>query len=138
MALQRSEKKFIGRVLVVDDNWITLKLIEKMLQSFSLSPVIVDSGAEALKLFRNEAFDVIFLDCTMPEIDGYSVAKEIRAHEMSMSRPKSVKIVAFTGDDSIENRRLCKEAGMDGLFPKPYSYTSLEELLSKILATAPA
>jgi CheY-like chemotaxis protein len=130
MALTRSDKKFAGKVLVVDDNWITLKLIEKMLSSFDLAPVTADSGAEALALLHKESFDLLFLDCTMPGLDGYAVAKSIRASEKGGAR---LRIIAFTADDTIENRRHCKEAGMDGLFPKPYSYTSLEELLGKFL-----
>lgn len=130
MALQRSEKKFVGRVLVVDDNWITLKLIEKMLLSFGLVSKTADSGAAALEMLHEQKFDLLFLDCSMPEVDGYAVARQVRANEAIGTH---LRIIAFTADDSIENRRLCREAGMDGLFPKPYSYTSLEELLTKFL-----
>ena len=135
MSLTRSEKKFAGKVLVVDDNWITLKLIEKMLMSFDLAPVTADSGAQALELLKGERFDLLFLDCSMPELDGYAVAKKIRASEAAGAH---LRIIAFTADDSIENRRQCREAGMDGLFPKPYSYTSLEELLGKFLKSSEA
>ncbi len=130
MSVILSDKKFIGRILVVDDNWITLKLIEKMLTSFGLVPVSADSGAQALEILKKECFDLLFLDCSMPELDGYSVAKTIRKGEANGAH---LRIIAFTADDSIENRRLCRDAGMDGLFPKPYSYTSLEELLGKFL-----
>lgn len=125
---QASDKKFSGRVLVIDDNWITLKLIATMLDNFGLNTVISSSGQEGLQLLKKDQFDLIFLDCSMPEVDGYAVAKQVRAQEKEGERRP---IIAFTANDSAENRRLCAEAGMDGLFPKPYSYNSLEELLLK-------
>lgn len=132
MSVERSKAKYVGRVLVVDDNWITLKLMEKMLEGLGVVPVTLDSGAAALDLLKADHFDILFLDCSMPDIHGQDVAKQIRESEKAGSR---LRVIAFTGDDSIENRRLCKEAGMDGLFAKPYSFTALEDLLKKFLKT---
>ncbi len=126
--------KFSGRVLVIDDNWISLKLIASMLEGFGLTTVISDSGQDGLQVLMDEKFDLIFLDCSMPEVDGYAVAQQIRAFEKEGRR---LPIIAFTANDSIENRRLCKNAGMDGLFAKPYSYTSLEDLLQKYFVPMP-
>jgi len=135
MAIQVTTKKFSGRVLVIDDNWISLKLIASMLEGFGLTTVISDSGQDGIQVLMDEKFDMIFLDCSMPEVDGYSVSKQVRAFEKSGRR---LPIIAFTANDSIENRQLCKNAGMDGLFAKPYSYTSLEELLQKYFVPMPA
>ncbi len=134
MSYSSVERKFNGDVLVVDDNWITLKLIEQMLRGFGLEPETIDCGSKALELLEERSFDLVLLDCSMPTMDGYEVAAEIRKRETNESGRRS-NIIAFTSDDSLENRLRCSECGMDGMLPKPYTYSDVEDVLQKYLPT---
>lgn len=117
-------------ILVVEDNKVNQKVIRGLLAKFKIEPVVADNGQLALDLLKNQPFDLIFMDCQMPVLDGYKTTAEIRKSEQTNGMPKQV-IVALTAHAIAEERDKCLAAGMDDYLSKPIR----REQLAKVLAT---
>ena len=117
------------RVLVVEDNVVNQKVALGQLRLLGLEGRVAGSGAEALETLRGGArFDLVLLDCQMPDIDGYEVAREIRQLEQGRSR---IPIVAMTAYVLDGERERCLDAGMDDYLSKPVSTSRLGETLER-------
>jgi CheY-like chemotaxis protein len=114
-------------VLVVDDDQTHLRLLELLADRLHITAHTTSSGAEAIEAVRMFSFDVILMDCRMPEIDGYDCARRIR--ELS-ENTKNTPIVAVTADVMPDNLEKCLKAGMDDILLKPFT---LEQLNDKLL-----
>ena len=117
------------KILVVEDNKVNQKVILGLLEKFKIEPVVADNGQLALDLLKNQSFDLIFMDCQMPVLDGYKTTAEIRKSEQANGLPKQV-IVALTAHAIAEERDKCLAAGMDDYLSKPIR----REQLAKVLA----
>jgi CheY-like chemotaxis protein len=95
----------------------------------------VSSGVEAIETIRRRAYDLILLDCQMPDIDGYDVARSIRRMESDKRR---VPIVAMTAHAVDGERQKCINAGMDDYLTKPVSTQRLSTVLARWLGTREA
>ncbi|MEM6707413.1 MAG: ATP-binding protein [Pseudomonadota bacterium] len=135
-ARQATEREgFVGRVLVVDDNPINLKVAEAMLERLGLETQTVPSGEAALEVVAATAFDLIFMDCQMPGLDGFQTTAQLRQR----SGPcQGAVIIALTADvlGDVESR--CLAAGMNALLPKPLRLELLHECLTRWLPEAAA
>ena len=120
-----------GRVLVVDDNEVNLLVMKGLLSAYGLEVVQSASGDRALELLFDEDFDLVVLDCHMPDRDGFSVARAFR-----MSSASGIPIIAHSADWSELNQRLCRESGMNAFLPKPCSRNRLEEMLLQYVKSA--
>lgn len=118
------------RVLVAEDVETNQKIAKEMLQILDCSVEIADNGANAVEKFKNREYDVIFMDCQMPVMDGFAATREIRRIEKS-SGSKRVPIVALTAGIGKKDRELCNDAGMDAYLTKPFSISDIESTLSK-------
>jgi PAS domain S-box-containing protein len=117
------------RVLVVEDNVVNQKVALGQLRMLGLEGRVAGSGAEAIAALRGGGkFDLILLDCQMPDMDGYEVAREIRRLEQGRSR---IPIVAMTAYVLDGERERCLDAGMDDYLSKPVSTSRLGEALSR-------
>ncbi|HUQ90967.1 MAG TPA: ATP-binding protein, partial [Bryobacteraceae bacterium] len=105
------------KVLVVEDNAINRKVAERTLLNLGCDVVLATDGLDALRRIASQPFDVIFMDCHMPEMDGYAATAEIRRRERVGVR---VPIIAMTASVLDEERRRCEESGMDDFVPKPW------------------
>ncbi len=114
-------------VLVVEDDSFNRALIARVLAPMGCEVCAVQSGAEAMQQFSPGRFDLILMDCQMPELDGLTVTRRIRALEPGHGR---VPIVAITADTVSGARRACRDAGMDDFLGKPFS---LGRLRRKVL-----
>ena len=114
------------RVLIVDDNEINRRLMQRQLERLGCPSTAVDSGPTALEALSAGNYGMILLDCQMPGLDGYATAAEIRQREGGRRR---TPIVAITANATKDVRKRCEEAGMDGFVPKP---TTLNDLASAI------
>lgn len=123
------------RVLAAEDNIVNRDVLEAMLDRLGYrSTVFVTSGLGAIEAFAAQPYDLILIDCHMPEIDGYEATRRIRAIEKARGRDqKPVVIIAVTGDSMIENRELCSKAGMDDLLIKPFNVADLTMTLQRWL-----
>jgi signal transduction histidine kinase len=121
-----AHRAFLGcRVLVVDDNLDATETLETLLQSLGAAVATAGNGREALAQFARFQPDVVLLDIGMPGMDGYEVARRIRALPAGASTP----LIAVTGWGQQEDIRRCFEAGFDHHLVKPLDIDRLWELI---------
>jgi two-component system sensor histidine kinase RpfC len=116
------------RVLVAEDNVVNRKLFAKILETSGHQPVPAEDGEAALSELEKGGFDVALMDVNMPKMSGLEATKLYRfAH---MDQPH-LPILALTADATVEGRRLCEEAGMDGVALKPIEADELVRLVER-------
>ena len=121
----------VPRILVVDDNVVNQKVAIGQLRALGVEAEVIDSGTEAIAAVGGGGFDLVLLDCQMPDMDGYEVAREIRLHEEGGRR---IPIVAVTAHVLDGERKRCLDAGMDDYLSKPVSTARLSETLRRWIA----
>ncbi|MCC7070732.1 MAG: response regulator [Deltaproteobacteria bacterium] len=114
------------RVLVVDDHAVNRLLAVRVLEQLGARAVAVPSGSAALDAIGAGGFDAVLLDCEMPDMDGYEVARRVRAAEPAGSH---LPLVALTASALPEDRARAKDAGMDDLVTKPFDPSELGDRL---------
>ncbi len=115
------------RVLVVEDNLVNQRVVQALLRRLGAQVSLAKDGREAVEQCREGAFDVVLMDCHMPEMDGYAATAEIRQLE---GPARTVPIVALTAGVSGEERRKALAAGMDGFLAKPVNREELAAALA--------
>ena len=120
-----------ARLLLVEDNFINQKVATLMLKHLGFNADIAHNGAEAVDAVARQAYDLILMDCLMPEMDGLEATRVIRARTDYGSR---VPIVAMTANAFAEDRRACLEAGMSDYLPKPVREAELAAKLNQWLS----
>jgi PAS domain S-box-containing protein len=133
---QRSSGEQVGplRVLVADDNEINQVVACKFLQKLGCQVEVARTGREAVEAIGRTTYDVVLMDCEMPEMDGYEATREVRCHEEGMS--KRLPIMALTGHTSDEETQKCLQAGMDRVLTKPVTLTVLRTHLQELMRQA--
>ena len=116
-------------VLVVEDSDVNLEVACAMLEYFGIYPQVAKDGLEALRMVEERAFDLIFMDCMMPGIDGYETARRIRGFEATAGRLRASAIVALTANASDSDLQQCMDAGMNDFLSKPLSLQALGRAL---------
>jgi len=116
------------RVLVAEDNVINQKIAVRMLEKLGLRADMAANGVEALEMFGLLPYDIIFMDCQMPEMNGYDAAMEIRRRE---GRNRHIPIVAMTADVVEGCRERCIQSGMDDYISKPVNMNAMVAALEK-------
>ena len=119
------------RVLVAEDNPVNQLVSRKMLEGLGVSVEVVENGLEALEAVQTSDYDLVLMDCQMPEMDGFAATKEIRTLDEPCSR---IPIVALTANAMKGDREACLAAGMDDYLAKPFSKAELSEVLARRLA----
>jgi len=117
------------RVLVAEDNVVSRKYLEVLLQKWGHRPLLATSGREVLARWETGDVDLILMDLQMPELDGYEAAREIRSRETGQDR--HVPIVALTASALTEDCEHCLAAGMDAYLAKPVEPEILRRLLDE-------
>jgi CheY-like chemotaxis protein len=118
------------RVMVAEDNAVNQKVAVRMLEKLGLRVDLASNGREALELREMLPYDLILMDCQMPEMDGYEATREIRRREGGNGR---MAIVAMTAEAMTGARERCIEAGMDDYIAKPVRLEDLVGALQKWL-----
>jgi CheY-like chemotaxis protein len=119
-----------GTILLVEDNLINQQVALGILQIQGYNVTVVNNGREALDAHQHGAFDLILMDCHMPEMDGFEATREIRARERA-SAGKRLPIIALTANAMAQDRDACLDAGMDDHLSKPFSMLTLQEMLDR-------
>jgi CheY-like chemotaxis protein len=114
----------------VEDNIVNQKVAVGQLRNLGYDADVVGSGTEALEVIRRQSYDLILLDCQMPDIDGYDVARAIRGMETAGRR---VPIVAMTAHTMDGEREKCLAVGMDDYLTKPVTMQRLGGVLVRWL-----
>ncbi len=117
------------RVLVVEDHAINLMLTRTMLEAFGCTVIGAAGGAEALKRMQHEPFDLVFMDVSMPGMDGIETTRVWRAHEQSGEQ--RLPIVALTANAMAGDRQACLAAGMDDYLAKPVTIDALRRMVAR-------
>ena len=120
------------RALVVEDNAVNRKLATVLLKKRGFEVEVAVNGIEAVALWESGGFALIFMDCHMPQMDGFEACCGIRAREASEGRART-PIIALTASVFDRDREACFAAGMDDFLTKPIDLTLLNELLDRVL-----
>jgi len=121
-------------VLVVDDNEINLRVAMALVRRAGYRAHAAMDGAQAIEAVRDVTFDVVLMDCHMPELDGLEATRRIRALGGERSR---VPIIAVTASALAEEHEACLASGMDACTTKPLTLETLERVFAQVLAGAP-
>ena len=116
------------RVLLAEDNPVNKRLAVHILEKLGCLVDVATNGLEAVQMAECFPYEAIFMDCRMPELDGYAATREIRARQLLPSR---VPIVALTAHAIVGAREECLAAGMDDYISKPVHPSDLEGALAK-------
>jgi CheY-like chemotaxis protein len=120
------------RILLVEDNPISMRVTQALLESIGCQVAVARNGIEALAAYRTSQFDIVLMDCQMPEMDGYEAARAIRRIEAS--RGRATPIIALTANALVGSRDASLEAGMDDQLTKPLTLAQLSGGLLQWLA----
>ncbi len=121
-----------ARILVVEDNIVNQEVAREYLSEMGCLVTIAGDGREGVACFKAEAFDLVFMDFLMPDIDGLQATRMIREFERSVGRA-TTPVVALTANAFDKDRESCLAAGMDDFLSKPFGYDELELTLKKWL-----
>jgi PAS domain S-box-containing protein len=125
-----------GSILLVEDNVINQQVALGILQLQGYNVTVVNNGREALEAHAQGAFDLVLMDCHMPEMDGFEATREVRARERAAGG-KRTPIIALTANAMAQDRDECLAAGMDDHVSKPFSILRLQEKLDRWMPRAP-
>ncbi|MES2963722.1 MAG: ATP-binding protein [Bdellovibrionota bacterium] len=123
--------QFDGRALVVDDNPTNLFVAGRLVQSLGLEVVSEAAGLPALERMIKESFDVVLLDCQLPDIDGFTVTRRVREAERGTTR--HLPIVALTAHATPEVAEACLKSGMDDFMSKPIDLEQLTTIIGRFV-----
>jgi CheY-like chemotaxis protein len=119
------------RILIAEDNPVNQMLVLTQLKGLGLSAHAVANGREAVEALRSAHFDLVLMDCQMPEMDGYEATRAIR--EVEKSTGEHVVIIALTANAMKEDQDKCMLSGMDGYLSKPIKKNVLASCVAQWL-----
>jgi CheY-like chemotaxis protein len=122
------------RILVAEDGMVNQRLAVSMLQKMGHTVMIAGSGKEALDIYEQNPFEVIFMDVQMPEMNGLEATRRIRSMEKGSA--SHIPIIAMTAQAMSGDRERCLAAGMDDYVDKPVSSKTLAAALERIIASS--
>ncbi|MGC0119020.1 ATP-binding protein [Pseudoalteromonas piscicida] len=129
---QKTEEQHISlsecNILLVDDNQINVLVMEKLLNQFGATHIDkVYNGEQAVKSCQDKTFDIVFMDCVMPIMDGFEATRSIR--RLSKEKRQGPHIIALTANTSESDKEACYEAGMNNFLSKPIQLDALRGAL---------
>ena len=126
-----------AHVLLVEDNPVNQQVATGLLRREGITPDIAYDGAEAVRLTGQTHYDLVFMDCQMPVMDGFDATARIRMRETGTGTPRTT-IVAMTANAMAGDRQRCLAAGMDDYLAKPLTTSALQNMLRSWLSDAGA
>ena len=128
---ENSEKQyhFAIQVLVAEDYPANQLVIRQMLTTLGCQVEIVDNGSKAIDALAEQHYDIVFMDCQMPQMDGYQASQQIRRREVAANNNQRVPIIALTANALEGDREKCLSAGMDDYLSKPFNRKQIHQLL---------
>jgi CheY-like chemotaxis protein len=118
------------KVLIVEDDLSNNALFRLLLKNLGYSVEGARNGREALEKLEKTTYDIIFMDCRMPEMDGYQTTQFIRQHEQETNKKRTV-IIGLTAYTTSGDREKCLAAGMDDFLSKPVLGRNLQQIINQ-------
>jgi len=125
------------KVLLVEDNPVNRMLTRRLLEKLGCDVMTANDGEAASSLWQWHPFDLIFMDCVMPRVDGFEATRRLRAWEATHKRSR-VPVVALTASAMEEDEERCRRAGMDSFVAKPVNIEMLRAVLEQYAQGTPA
>lgn len=123
-----SNNQFTGKALIVEDVTVNQIIAKSMLDSMGLNCDLASDGKLAVEKCHQNKYDIVFMDCRMPNMDGYEATKIIR--EQQKESDSHLPIIALTANATEDDRKKCIESGMDEVIHKPFQVKELEAALA--------
>ena len=124
------------RVLLAEDNPVNQEVAREMLELLDCQMEVVNNGRKAVEIASQGEWDIILMDCLMPELDGYDATRAIREQEMLKATGRSVPIIAMTANAMADDREKCLAAGMDDYLSKPFTQDEIQQTLRRWLSSS--
>ena len=115
-------------ILLAEDNPVNQMVTGKLLEQLGCQYIVVGNGVECLDRLKDDQYDLILMDCLMPEMDGLETTGKIRA---SGGHCADIPIIALTAKARAADEQACLDAGMNGYIDKPVSLERMRNLLSE-------
>jgi CheY-like chemotaxis protein len=126
------------KILVAEDNLVNQKVVNGMLKKLGYESTIANDGIETVELYCQniEVFDLILMDCDMPNLDGYGATEQIRAYEFEMKLKAPIPIVALSAHAMQEHKEKSLSVGMNAHLPKPVQIEKLQFVIQQVVGKA--
>lgn len=128
----QKQLKYVGTVLVVDDNPVNCLVVRRLLENEGLLIDTVEDGIQALESIKKVNYDLVLMDLEMPGMDGIEATREIR----KLSEGNQLPVYALTAGTSGQVQKECNQAGFNGMLSKPVQFAQLQMLLENHLPVA--
>ncbi|SFM89011.1 Signal transduction histidine kinase [Marinobacter pelagius] len=125
------------KVLLVEDNPVNRTLTRRLLEKLGCDVMTANDGEAAASLWQWHPFDLVFMDCVMPRVDGFEATRRLREWEKTHNRPP-VPVVALTASAMEEDEERCRRAGMDSFVAKPVNIEMLRAVLEQYCTASAA
>ena len=119
-------KKYPLSILIAEDNLVNQRLVILLLAKLGYSSDLANNGSEAIDCVHKNSYDLVFMDVSMPEMDGFQATRTIRGLDI-----RQPVIVAMTANAMAEDKEVCLKSGMDDYLSKPIRVEILKEVLVK-------
>jgi len=130
---EQREARAAFRVLVVEDTKVNQRVALRALSKMGYTAEVANDGREGFERFKEGQWDVVLMDCRMPEMDGFESTRAIRAFEQESGSTSRIPIIAMTADAMDRDRKRCLDSGMDDYLAKPVKLKELEAKLALYL-----
>lgn len=124
-------------ILLVEDLPANQAVLQMQLASLGYGVSVVGDGAQALQMYRERCYDLVLMDCDLPDTDGYTLAQTIRNHE-SAQGTQATPIIAISAATGAEHTQRCAKAGMNGVISKPILLAKLQDAIERCAGANPA
>ena len=121
------------RALLVEDNAVNMIVAETQLERLGLEVAKATDGVQALEALGRQSFDVVLMDCQMPNMDGYEAVQRWRSIESCQAAATRIPVIALTANAMAGDRERCLEAGYDDHVGKPFSHDDMQKMLARWL-----
>ena len=123
------------RVLLAEDNAVNREVALGMLEFLGCHVDLAENGRQAVEAVSTHLYDLVFMDCQMPVLDGFAATAAIRRHEASVGTGQHIPIIALTANAMEGDRERCLAAGMDDYLSKPFSQEGLRAAIQRWMPT---
>ncbi|MBW3695230.1 response regulator [Vibrio sp. T187] len=130
-AMVESSNDNLPKVLVVEDSLVNQQVAKMMLTKLGLSVDIAENGLIGVEMYKLYDYEMIFMDCQMPVLDGFEATKQIRA--LDKEKGQRTPVVALTANVVVEDKHLCFDVGMDEFLSKPVNHQQLSTVVHRFI-----